>query len=158
MNKGSIYTTLTGETYSLADLDKEERRLVDELVVKARSVTNWTDYANYYMQTVGDFYKTRGRSRRDVITLPVWKIAQDLKGRLMIRAGEALPPDYRDSLGSLIRTEFPTQRAFCEATGLSEDLVSHVLAKRKHLAIDTLSDALDRIGYRLQIVPSGEKA
>lgn len=28
-----------------------------------------------------------------------------------------------------------------------------VLAGRKHLAIDTLSQALERIGYRLQITP-----
>lgn len=157
MIKGSLYTTLSGEAFSLADLDPDERRLLDDLIAKARSVTNWTDYANYYMPRVGDFYLARGLTRRQITALPVWKMAQDLKGRLMIRAGEALPPDYRDTLGELIRSDFPTQKAFCEATGLSEDLVSHVLARRKHLAIDTLSDALKRIGYQLQIVPA-EKA
>jgi hypothetical protein len=153
MNKNSIYKTLNGGAYSLADLDPEERRLANELVAKSRSVANWAEYANYYMRAVGDFYKARGLTRQEITKLPVWKMAQDLKGRLMVRAGEAVPPDYRDSLGALIRSEFPTQKAFCEATGLSEDLVSHVLARRKHLAIDTLSDALKRIGYRLQIVP-----
>ena len=54
----------------------------------------------------------------------------------------------------MIRTVFPTQKAFCDATGLSEDLVSHVLARRKHLAIDTLSEALRRIGYHIEIVPT----
>jgi hypothetical protein len=153
MIKGSLYTTLNGEAYSLADLDADERRLVNELSAKARSVSNWTDYANYSTRAVGDFYQGRGLTRRAIVGLPVWKIAQDLKGRLMVRAGEAVPPDYRDRLEALVRSEFPTQKAFCEATGLSEDLVSHVLAKRKHLAIDTLSGALERIGYRLQIVP-----
>lgn len=62
-------------------------------------------------------------------------------------------PYYRDSLGTIIRSDYPTQKAFCDATGLTEDLVSHVLARRKHLAIDTLSEALRRIGYRLAIVP-----
>lgn len=53
----------------------------------------------------------------------------------------------------MIRTHFHTRREFCEATGISEDMLSHVLAGRKHLAIDTLSQALARIGYRLQITP-----
>ena len=157
MTKSSIYSTLNGEVFSLADLDSEERRLVNDLVTRQKSVAEWTEYANYYVRAVGDFYESRGLTRRAITGLPVWKIAQDLKSRLMVRAGQAVPPDYRDALGSLIRSAFPTQKAFCEATGLSEDLVSHVLARRKHLAIDTLSDALQKIGYRLQIVPT-EKA
>jgi len=32
-------------------------------------------------------------------------------------------------------------------------MLSHVLAGRKHIAIDTLSDALSRIGCALKIVP-----
>ena len=35
------------------------------------------------------------------------------------------------------------------------DLLNLVLAGRKHLGIDTLTNALDRIGYRIQIVPIG---
>jgi hypothetical protein len=156
MIKGNNYSTMRGVAISLADLDRDERKLVDDLVRKSQSVTEWTDYANYYMPTVGDFYLARGLTRKDIVALPVWRIAQDLKGRLMVAAGEARTPgpDYRDALESVIRTSFPTQKAFCDATGLSEDLVSHVLARRKHLAIDTLSEALQRIGYRLQIVPA----
>jgi hypothetical protein len=48
---------------------------------------------------------------------------------------------------------FKTRREFCEATGLSEDMLSHVLARRKHLAIDTLSSALEKVGYTLHIGP-----
>lgn len=153
MIKGSIYTSLTGQLVTLADLDAEERRLVDELVTRHRSASTWPEFRNHYVRTVGAFYEARGLPRRQIVETPVWKIAQDLNGRVMIRLGLAVPPDYRDALGELIRAAFPTQRAFCEATGLTEDLVSHVLSKRKHLAIDTLSGALERIGYRLQIVP-----
>ena len=39
------------------------------------------------------------------------------------------------------------------ATGLTEDMLSHVLAGRKHLAIETLSEALQKIGFSLRIVP-----
>jgi len=36
-------------------------------------------------------------------------------------------PDYRDELEELIRTRFPSQQAFCQATGLSEDMLQPVL-------------------------------
>ena len=45
----------------------------------------------------------------------------------------------------------------CSGNGIAEDLLSHVLAGRKHLAIDRLTAALERIGYRLQIVPMDKK-
>lgn len=159
MTRGDTYHTMYGQVIDLTALDSAERHLVDELVARQRSVSQWTEFANYYMPAVGNFYLARGLTRRQVTETPVWKIAQDLNGRLMVAAGEARAPsaDYRDRLADLIRSAFPTQKAFCEATGLSEDLVSHVLNKRKHLAIDTLTDALHRIGYRLQIVPA-EKA
>jgi hypothetical protein len=46
------------------------------------------------------------------------------------------------------------RRAFCEATGLGEDMLSHVLAGRKDLSVPALTRALERIGYRLRIVPA----
>ena len=46
----------------------------------------------------------------------------------------------------------------CEATGLSEDMLSHVLAGRKDLSLAKLTGALGRIGYRLRIVPLPECA
>jgi hypothetical protein len=33
-------------------------------------------------------------------------------------------------------------------------MLSHVLARRKHLAIDTLESALGKIGYTLRIMPA----
>ncbi len=32
-------------------------------------------------------------------------------------------------------------------------MLSHVLAKRKHLAIQTLAEALEKVGYGLHIAP-----
>lgn len=84
----------------------------------------------------------------------VYRIAQDLGSRIAIQAGFARMPDYRDELDELIRSRFKTRREFCRATGLSEDMVSHVLARRKHLAVDTSQEALSKIGYSLRIVPS----
>jgi len=61
-------------------------------------------------------------------------------------------------LEDLVRAHFPTRRAFCEATGLSEDMLSHVLAGRKDLSLEKLTGALARIGYRLRIVPGPQAA
>jgi hypothetical protein len=62
-------------------------------------------------------------------------------------------PNYRDYLNRIVTHQFESRRAFCEATGLSEDMLSHVLAGRKDLSIGTLTKALDRIGYSIQFVP-----
>jgi hypothetical protein len=51
-------------------------------------------------------------------------------------AGLVRSPDYRDDLADLIDTEFPSRRAFCQAMGISEDLLSHVLANRKNLSLN----------------------
>jgi hypothetical protein len=153
MIKRNIYTSLSGQPFALAELDREERSLIDVLITRHVGATTWPEFRNFYIRAVDDLYSTRGLTRRQVTETSVWKIAQDLNGRVMIRLGLAVPPDYRDTLSDLIQSDFPTQKAFCDATGLAGDLVSHVLSKRKHLALDTLTDALQRIGYRLQIVP-----
>jgi hypothetical protein len=153
MNRNKTYTDLKGRVIVLADLDAEERELVDELKSYAAAHPDWNEYGNYWMPKVYALYKARGLTRRETIATDVWRIAQDIGGRIAVAAGLARAPDYRDDLESLISTHFPTRRAFCEATGLSEDMLSHVLAKRKHLAVDTLNEALGRIGYALHIAP-----
>lgn len=153
LNRAKEYIDLKGQSHALADLDAEERALVRELSAYA-DIHGWNDYSNCWMPKVGDFYAKRGLSRQEMRRMIVYRIAQDLGSRLAISEGMAHPPDYRDDLAELIRTQFRTRREFCKATGLSEDMLSHVLAKRKHLAIDTLAAALNRIGYTLHIAPA----
>lgn len=156
MRRADTYITLKREKISLADLDAEERIVVDELIDRQQTETSWPAYHNHWLPRVANLYEQRGLSRREVTQAPVWRIAQDLGSRLMVRLGLARAPDYRDKLEAIIRERFPNRRAFCEATGISEDMLSHVLARRKHLAIDTLSEALEKIGYELSIAPIGE--
>jgi hypothetical protein len=59
---------------------------------------------------------------------------------------------FRDDLVRLV-VDVQTRRAFCEATGLSEDMLSHVLRGRKDVSIGTLTESLQKIGYALAIVP-----
>lgn len=156
MNCTKEYTDLDGRTYPVASLPTDERHLIEELFEQAACGPDWSEYRNFWMAKVGEFYKARGLSRKETIGTIPYRIGQDLCSRIGIKAGLVRPSDYRDELEGLIRTKFRTQREFCEATGLAEDMLSHVLAKRKHLAVDTLADALAKIGYTLHIVPRAE--
>jgi hypothetical protein len=153
MKNTNSYLDLDGNAISLTHLDAKERRLVARLRRRARAHPDWCDFDNYWMREVAAFYDARGWSRARSTETAVFQIAQDLSSRLGIKSGMVRSPDYLDELEDLIRTRFPSRRAFCKATGLSEDLLSHVLAGRKHFSVQTLTKALARIGYRLRIVP-----
>src|SRR5207248_2726918 len=103
------------------------------------------------------FYDARGVPRPESRRSAVYRVAEDLWSRLGIAAGLVRPPDYRAELDGLIRHKYATRRAFCEATGLSEDMLSHVLAGRKDLSLGALTKALERIGYRVAIAPMAER-
>lgn len=156
MGRAEEYVDLDGRSCSLAALDAEEQSLVRRLKARAKGDIDWNEFDNFWMSEVHAFYKARGLTRQETIRTIPYCIGQDLCSRIGIKAGLVRPSDYRDELDGLIRTRFGTQREFCEATGLSEDMLSHVLAKRKHLAVDTLADALAKIGYTLHIVPRTE--
>src|SRR5262245_5523569 len=134
MTRNKAYTTLEGEEISLSGLDAPERRLVLLLQKRARTHADWTDFDNFWLAKVDDFYDARGMTRKKSCETAAFRIAQDLSNRLAIASGMARLSDYRDELEEIIRTKFRTQREFCEATGLSEDMLSHVLSRRKHLA------------------------
>ncbi|MBW3541893.1 MAG: hypothetical protein KY476_16615, partial [Planctomycetes bacterium] len=148
---GPIYTDLRGREFWLGQLDDEERAVLDQIANFAASVPDWPAYSNHWIGEVARLYEGRGLSRAEVVETPLWRICQDLGGRLMADAGLARLPDYRDELADLIHRRFKSRREFCEATGISETMLSHVLARRKHLAVDTLEAALARIGCRLHI-------
>ena len=157
MRRANVYVDLGGHEICLEHLDAEERKLLAGLLRRARTKPDWNTFDNYWTAAVPALYKARGLTLKAVPGTILWRIAQDLSSRLGIAAGLVRPDDYRDELEELIREQFPTRRAFCEASGLSEDMLSHVLAGRKDLSIGTLTKALERIGYRLRIVPGPER-
>ncbi len=154
MNQADAYVDLKGREWPLRGLDEEERRLVADLQARARSQPSWNDFDNYWTKKVTSLYDKRGLTRAEAVRSTVFRIAQDLSGRIAIAAGLARPPDYRDELEEIIRSRFRTRREFCEATGLAEDMLSHVLARRKHLSMEALTQALDRIGYTVRLAAS----
>lgn len=154
MNCANVYVDLDGQVFALAELDVEERRLVERLCRRARTHPDWTDFDNYWTRQVGAFYDARGLSRKRTVKTVPFQIAQDLSSRLGIAAGLIQPLDYRDELERLIRERFSSRRAFCKATGLSADLLEQVLSGRQDLALATLTEALAKIGYSLRILPA----
>jgi hypothetical protein len=154
MKQTDVYVDLEGHSLSLLGLDADERRLVARLRRRARTNPDWDAFDNWWTVAVPAFYQTRGLARKAVPRTVPWRIAQDLSSRLGMAAGLVRAPDYRDELDDLIRAHFPSRRAFCEATGLSEAMLSHVLAGRKDLSLATLTRALERIGYALRIAPA----
>lgn len=153
MIQPNSYVTLKGEAVSLSSLDNEERKLLTRLKRRAKTHPDWNDFENYWGCLLADFYDGRRAPREKSSQTGLFRIAQDLSSRLAVAAGIARPPDYRDELEELIRSRFKTRREFCRATGISEDMLSHVLARRKHLSMDTLTEALSRIGCTLRILP-----
>jgi hypothetical protein len=157
MKRTDHYVDLEGKPIPLADLDAEERRLVAHLRRRAHIDPDWDAFDNYWTKTVASLYAARGRSWTQARQTVVYQIAQDLSSRLAVRAGLARLPDYRDELEELISAHFPSRRAFCKATGLSEDMLSHVLAGRKDLSLAKLTSALERVGYALHIAPARQR-
>ena len=147
------HVDLRGRVYALSGLDEEERKLLARLKAFADTNPQWHEYQNLWMAEVGRFYEERGLARSQIMETPVYRVGQDIGSRLGIAQGKMRQSDYRDELEQLILTRFKTRREFCEATGLTEDMLSHVLARRKHLAIDTLYSALEKVGYTLHISP-----
>ncbi len=150
MKTTESYVDLDGNEIALGNLSADERRLLARLRRRVRTHPDWCDFDNYWMRTVAEFYDSREISRKVAMRRPVYRIAQDLGNRLGIEQGFIRPPDYRGELEELILEQFPSRRAFCKATGLSEDMLSHVLAGRKDLSLGALEEALGRIGYRLR--------
>jgi hypothetical protein len=149
------YVDLEGNAIALGGLDTEERALVARLRRRFRSRPGWCDFRNYALGVVADFYEARGLSRKSITDSAGFAIALDLCARLGIAEGKIAPPtfDYREQLERLV-LQFPTRRAFCKAAGISQDMLSHVLAGRKDLSLESLSKALKRVGYRMQFMPA----
>ncbi|HEV3083808.1 MAG TPA: hypothetical protein VGY66_28765 [Gemmataceae bacterium] len=154
MRPPEVYVDLDGQALCLGHLDAGERKLLERMRRRAARNPDWNEFDNYWTVAVPAFYQARGLPRKAVPQTILWQIAADLSGRIAVAAGLARIGDYRDELEQLIQSTFPSRRAFCKAAGLSEDMLSHVLKGRKHLSLESLTRALERIGYKLRILPA----
>ncbi len=157
MPQTNLYVDLDGREICLGHLDAEERKLLARIRRRARTHPDWCDFRNYWGRALAEFYDARRAPRKVSRESAVYRVAEDLWSRLGIAAGLVRPDDYRSELEALIREQFPSRRAFCEATGLAEDALSAFLAGRQDLPLEKLNEALERIGYRLHIIPALER-
>ena len=153
MSRANVYVDLDGNEICLEHLDADERKLLAGIRRRARVNPDWDAFDNYWTNAVPAFYQSRGLARKAVARTVLWRVAEDLSGRLAVASGMARFGDCRDELEELVREKFPSERAFCKATGLSEDMLRHVLAGGKEISLEALGKALERIGYGLRIVP-----
>lgn len=163
--KQEVYVDLDGEQYDLQALDADARCLFEAIQKSFKAalrstgepIQRWCDFDNGWMPLVDAYCKLRRVLDKNVTKTPIWRIATDLSGRLAVELGLARKGDYRDRLRRIIVEEFRSQREFCKATGISEDMLSHVLAGRKDLSMEALSKALERIGYTIRFAPTGKR-
>jgi hypothetical protein len=157
MKNSEHYINLYGEPISLEGLDAGELALADRLRRRARAKPGWCEFRNFAIGAVAKFYDNRGIDRKKSRRSPVFAIALDLGSRLGIAEGFIAPPTFsvREQLERLV-LKFPTRRAFCKAAGISADMLSHVLAGRKNLSVESLSKALERIGYHVSFTPGAK--
>src|SRR5262245_53855663 len=118
MTRPEIYVDLDGQTIWLHGLEEEERNLVALLQARARTHPDWTDFANFWIKAVAGFYDGRGLPRKEMVKTAPYRIGCDLESRLGIAAGMVALGDYRGDLELIMHTQFKSQRAFCETTGL----------------------------------------
>lgn len=149
----TTHTTLSGLELDLTSLTAEEAALLDRAHKVFGESPDWIAFKNTWLNEVLSIYDRQNLPRREALTKPLYRAVQDLGSRLMVQAGYATMPSYREQIAAIIKTKFDTRRQFCEATGLSEDMLSHVLRGRKDVSIGTLTEILVKIGYGLAIVP-----
>jgi hypothetical protein len=151
MPRADVYVDLDGREICLGHLDAEEQKLLARIRRRARTHPDWNDFDNYWTREVIKFYGGRGLPLALAREGAVVRVALDLSGRIGVASGVARLGDWRDDLEDVVRDQFPSRKAFCEATGISEDMLSHVLAGRKDLSLASLTKAMERIGYALHI-------
>lgn len=149
----STYTTLHGSELNLSALTPEEAALFAAARTAAGEAPEWHVFKQKWLNEVVSYYDRKQVSRREAVSKPLFRAVQDLGSRLMVNAAYARMPDYREQLLSIIEEKFETRREFCEAAGVSEDMLSHVLRGRKDLSIGALEEMLGKIGYSLSLVP-----
>ncbi len=149
----TTHTTLQGLELDLTALTAEEAAIFDQARRASNESPEWHAFKQKWLNEVLSIYDRQKLPRREAIAKPLYRAVQDLGSRLMVEGGYAKMPSYREQIAALIETKFATRREFCAATGLSEDMLSHVLKGRKDVSIGTLTESLQKIGYALAIVP-----
>ena len=135
------------------ELADAEAQLFEQAHRVYKESPDWLGFKQKWLNAALSYYDRINLPRREAIEKPLYRVIQDLGSRLMIRAGYAKMPGYREQIVAIIESKFKSRREFCEVTGLLETILSHMLKGRKEVSIPNLTEALEKIGYGLAIVP-----
>jgi hypothetical protein len=128
------YRTITGRTFDLKGLTKDERHFLLAVLHKYRPQTGWSRFAAWWLEA----FPKSGLSDKSV----VYRICQDLEARLGIEQGKVSPPDYRDCLADLIEERYGSRYRFCKKTGIDPGHLSRVLGGKADFSVETLRTLL----------------
>lgn len=147
-----FYEDLAATRWNLSSLNAGERRFVRSFVKRVNDGVSWAELCGSWRGTLLKLY--RGRSRKDVVRLPLYAVCQDIESRVGIDQGFFRQRDYRDDLAEMIARKFQSRYRFAKRVGMDQALLSRVLRKKAHLSIDKLEAALEPLGYRVSLVRS----
>lgn len=149
----TTYRTMTGRLFDLQALSEKERGALSEVEGAYEQRPSWTDFARTWPAVL----RRRVWGRKKVpVGSPLYRVCQDMELRLGVAQGQVAPPDYRDHLADLIEEKFASRYAFCQAAGIDQGNLSHVLAGRKDFSLDVLRRVLELLDVRLDLVPTAE--
>jgi len=130
-------------------LDAEERQVFEQLYRYARRNPDWGRFSSRFWNSVRELYLRRGMKPDEIVDQSLYRIGQDLDGRLALAQGHVRTPDYVDELQALLRDRKISRYKLAKRTGVSQDLLSHVFRRRKNLSLASLTRLVDALGYRI---------
>ena len=148
----AFYEDLSGRRWPLSSLTPQEQRFLQSFVKRVNERASWPDLSSSWRVKLLKLYD--GRSRKDVVRLPLYAVCQDIESRVGIDQGFFRQRDYRDDLAEMISRKFPSRYRFAKRVRIDEALLSRVIHKKAHLSIDKLESALAPLGYRVALVRS----
>lgn len=142
------YKTLNGEVYNIDSLSKKERVVYEEAQSYFKKNPDWPDFSTYWKDRIME--KLRGKTRKEIVSLPIFRICQDLSSRLGIKQGYVREEDYRDKLLEIIDRNFRSRYEFCKKVGIDEGFLSKVLRNKRDFSLDNLTRVLEKTGYEIE--------
>ncbi len=139
------YVMVTGQMLDVGPLTPQEKNFLVEACRRYSKFPDWNKFASWWWR---EFDRAGLKDDR-----PIYRICQDLEGRLGIAQGYVAEPDYRQSLSALIGERFGSRNRFCRKTGLDPGQLSRVLDGRGDLSLKTLTKILKTFGAALVVRP-----
>lgn len=149
------YKTLKDEAYNIQSLSREEKAVYEKVYSLFEKNPDWPEFSTYWKDKLMEEFKNKGTE--EIVSLPIFRICQDLSSRLGIKQGYIREVDYRDKLLEIIDRNFRSRYEFCRKVGIDEGFLSKILRNQRSLSLDNLTRILEKIGYEIEFKKREEK-